>query len=387
MIIWILIILLIVIPFVCGLLGKPLPFEKKHGAKPSSNDLFVDENIKSVVWDYVKHGKNRQATKLLVTECGFSVYEAMSYIKNLVDPEHSPQPVWGNQNIPVESIRSIDGMDGHQFEYFCADLLRKNEFHEVRVTSGSGDQGVDILAVKDGIRYAIQCKNYASALGNTPIQEVVAGRQFYNCHVGVVLTNSTFTPGAIKLAGATGVLLWDREKLAELMNATSPEQDSPSQDITTQDTSPLSSISSRLPMSDIAPAPQSAAKISRAAMIRPTKMSPSAKPKQIEIDDLIIEMDVDSLLHFGINLDNFGVEKDEDDNEIVLLFDVLGTGRRLPCDIEIVCNLYSASRKLLTETDLVFRDDFRKKDSLSVYFSKKNICNTATKVELFCKKM
>ena len=114
-------------------------------------------------------------------------------------------------------ISSIDGMEGHDFEYFCADLLRLNGFIEVNVTKGSGDQGVDILAVKDGIKYAVQCKNYASALGNTPVQEINAGRTFYNCHVGVVMTNSTFTPGAKALAQATGVLLWDRSFVQNMM--------------------------------------------------------------------------------------------------------------------------------------------------------------------------
>lgn len=73
-------------------------------------------------------------------------------------------------------VHSVDGMDGHQFERFCADLLRKNGFVDVKITPGSGDQGVDIIAVKNGIRYAIQCKNYSSPLGNTPIQEVCAGK-------------------------------------------------------------------------------------------------------------------------------------------------------------------------------------------------------------------
>ena len=116
-----------------------------------------------------------------------------------------------------DDISSIDGMEGHDFEYFCADLLRRNGFSEVSVTKGSGDQGVDILATKGGIKYAVQCKNYASALGNTPVQEVNAGKTFYNCHVGVVMTNSTFTPGAKTLAQATGVLLWDRAALKQMM--------------------------------------------------------------------------------------------------------------------------------------------------------------------------
>lgn len=54
----------------------------------------------------------------------------------------------------------FEEMEGHEFEYYCADLLKNKGFLEVEVTKGSGDYGVDILAEKDGITYAIQCKCY-----------------------------------------------------------------------------------------------------------------------------------------------------------------------------------------------------------------------------------
>lgn len=68
-----------------------------------------------------------------------------------------------------------------------------------------------MLAEKDGIRYAVQCKRYTADLGNTPIQEVHAGKDYYHCHVGVVLTNRYFTASAKALATQTGTLLWDRD--------------------------------------------------------------------------------------------------------------------------------------------------------------------------------
>ena len=111
----------------------------------------------------------------------------------------------------------IDAMDGHEFEYFVADLLKKLGYINVEVTRGSGDQGVDVLAEKDDIRYAIQCKNYTHPLGNTPIQEVAAGKDYYGCHIGVVITNSYFTTGGKDLAEHTCVLLWDRNKLQEMI--------------------------------------------------------------------------------------------------------------------------------------------------------------------------
>lgn len=119
---------------------------------------------------------------------------------------------------PIESeLEKVDGMDGHAFENWCAELLKKNGFTDVEVTPGSRDQGVDVLAVKGGIYYAIQCKCYSSDLGNTPIQEVYAGKEMYNCQVGVVMTNRHFTAGAKRLAEKTRILLWDRNKLVELI--------------------------------------------------------------------------------------------------------------------------------------------------------------------------
>lgn len=119
-----------------------------------------------------------------------------------------------------KTVNTFDNLDGAEFEEWCANLLRNNGFANVRVTKTSGDQGVDILAQKNDIKYAIQCKCYSSNLGNSPIQEVHAGKSMYNCHVGVVMTNRHFTSGAKELANATGVLLWDREKLLQMMSNT-----------------------------------------------------------------------------------------------------------------------------------------------------------------------
>lgn len=115
------------------------------------------------------------------------------------------------------AMERIDLLEGWDFEYFCADLLKESGYKNVTVTKGSGDQGVDILAEKDGIRYAVQCKRYSSELSNKPVQEVHAGKDMYKCQIGVVMTNSYFTPGAKDLAQATGVLLWDRDILQQML--------------------------------------------------------------------------------------------------------------------------------------------------------------------------
>ena len=115
--------------------------------------------------------------------------------------------------------QDFDQLNGRDFEYWCANLLERVGFEDVTVTQGSNDQGVDIIAVKNGERYAVQCKRYASPLGNKPVQEVAAGRNIYNCDRAAVMTNNFFTDGARRAAFANDVELWDRDDVLAMRKA------------------------------------------------------------------------------------------------------------------------------------------------------------------------
>ncbi len=105
---------------------------------------------------------------------------------------------------------TFDDLEGHAFEKFCADLLGKRGFSEIKLTPGSRDFGVDVLAQKDGVTYAIQCKRYSAPVGVKAIQEAYAGRDYYDCMVGVVMTNQYFTAPALEAARKLKIMLWDR---------------------------------------------------------------------------------------------------------------------------------------------------------------------------------
>ena len=111
----------------------------------------------------------------------------------------------------------FDTLEGHEFEYYCAELLRKKGFIDVEVTKGSGDYGADILAEKDGVTYAIQCKCYTAPIGVKAIQEAYAGRDYYDRMVGAVLTNQYFTTPAVDAAKKLKILLWDRGYLESML--------------------------------------------------------------------------------------------------------------------------------------------------------------------------
>ena len=108
-------------------------------------------------------------------------------------------------------------MNGFDFENYTKDLLAANGFDKVSVTKASNDFGVDVIAEKDSVRYAIQCKKYSSPVGIKAVQEVMGSKAMNQAHVAVVLTNNTFTKSAKELAKSNGVLLWDRNKLKEMI--------------------------------------------------------------------------------------------------------------------------------------------------------------------------
>lgn len=115
----------------------------------------------------------------------------------------------------------FDSMDGKQFEHYCAYLLEKDGFRDVNVTKASGDHGIDILAKKDNLSYAIQCKRYSGSVGNKAVQEAFTGKALYHADIAVVITNSTFTKQAIEDAQSLGVELWDKKFLLKYI---SPEK-------------------------------------------------------------------------------------------------------------------------------------------------------------------
>lgn len=114
-------------------------------------------------------------------------------------------------------IRQLDEMEGHDFEYYCAELLKRRGFVDVVVTKGSGDYGIDVLAEKDGVTYGIQCKAYTSPVGVKAVQEAYAGKEYYDRMVGAVLTNQYFTKPAVEAAKKLKILLWDRGYLDSMI--------------------------------------------------------------------------------------------------------------------------------------------------------------------------
>ena len=102
-----------------------------------------------------------------------------------------------------------------EFEEQCALILCKNGW-EAEATKKSGDQGVDVVASKDGKRVVLQCKLYSHPVGNKAVQEVFSGKAFYSADFAAVVSNNEYTQQARELAENCGVLLLSVSDLANL---------------------------------------------------------------------------------------------------------------------------------------------------------------------------
>lgn len=111
----------------------------------------------------------------------------------------------------------MDAMTGLQFEKFISKLLEEENFSNIEVTKSSGDYGADIIALKDNIKYAIQCKRYSKKISAKPIGEVLRGMKKYHCDRGIIITNNFFTKQAIEEAKICNIELWDRNTIQSIL--------------------------------------------------------------------------------------------------------------------------------------------------------------------------
>lgn len=117
------------------------------------------------------------------------------------------------------TIDEIDKMNGEEFEFFTAAVLKGCGFVIEEMTKTTGDYGADIIVSFAQIRIAVQCKRYSHPVGVKAVQEVISAMKHYNCEEAIVITNNYFTNQAEILAEDNEVVsLWDRNKLIQMRN-------------------------------------------------------------------------------------------------------------------------------------------------------------------------
>lgn len=139
----------------------------------------------------------------LLEELGLD--EMADYPSNYEDTVHDVESTFSENPRPA----------GVEYEIMCIERFQQCGW-EARSTATSGDQGVDIVASKNGVTIAVQCKCYNSPVGNKAVQEAVASKKYVGADYAAVVTNSNFTRSAEELARANHVLLLHDSQIEDL---------------------------------------------------------------------------------------------------------------------------------------------------------------------------
>ena len=113
--------------------------------------------------------------------------------------------------------REPSRLSGQVFEREVAEQLKTIGF-SVQKVGQTGDQGADVIAEKDGLRFAIQCKDYSTPVGNAAVQQALSAMSFYKTDYAVVCAPAGFTKSAKRLGVTANVILIPPNMLPQLMS-------------------------------------------------------------------------------------------------------------------------------------------------------------------------
>ena len=115
----------------------------------------------------------------------------------------------------VISFSDVNKLSGQDYEKYCGKILIDMGW-KVQLTNKTNDQGVDIIGKFEDKVCCFQCKRYSNPVGNKAVQEIYAGKAFYNGTHAIVVSNAGFTKSAETLAYSLGVILIKDNELKNL---------------------------------------------------------------------------------------------------------------------------------------------------------------------------
>jgi Restriction endonuclease len=195
-----------------------LELHKEGFTKVTPRVLSFNPITNEISWDAV-----REHMEQVLEESFPQRYREMAITKS----EHYRDSKLANEALTIamtlfdQKFQAVATSDGLAFEHECEDLLHDAEY-VVQRTPLSGDFGVDLLARKNGLTYAIQCKCYGIPVGVSAVQEAAAGRSHYMADCAVVVADSGFTNQARRLAESNAVLLIGKIQLRDLQDLARP---------------------------------------------------------------------------------------------------------------------------------------------------------------------
>jgi HJR/Mrr/RecB family endonuclease len=108
--------------------------------------------------------------------------------------------------------------NGRGLEFFSGILFRCKGYLVESCTGRPGDGGMDLILIKDGLRYLIQCKQYSihKKVHDNDVKFIYGVMKAHKFHKAIILTTSDFTNVAMKFQSEHAsdcMELWNKERL------------------------------------------------------------------------------------------------------------------------------------------------------------------------------
>lgn len=125
--------------------------------------------------------------------------------------------------IRLQRLNSVLVLTPRDFERAVADLYTRLGF-QVELTPAVGDFGVDVLAKKEGVLYAIECKKLAPdhSVSRPLVQKLHSAMHYKNATRGIYVTTSRFGGPARTFAQECGIELVDGTALCAMFRRAFP---------------------------------------------------------------------------------------------------------------------------------------------------------------------
>lgn len=207
----------------------------KNPIKKSINKLFDEKLIqKTEKKDYYKI---TQKGHDLLNKEQYEIKEKSS-LKNKVEKEVNLEKIIKesesdliekihlnlNESLPKKLLKKVQNCDPYFFEKLSLDLLKKMDFYKVKtingeVTSKSNDGGVDGLIYLGPLSIPVyfQSKRWKNNISRPEMQKFVGALTDKSADIGIFITTSSFTKGAIETAKTANIRLIDGKTLVKLM--------------------------------------------------------------------------------------------------------------------------------------------------------------------------
>jgi HJR/Mrr/RecB family endonuclease len=109
--------------------------------------------------------------------------------------------------------KSLRGVD---FETALGGLYRSMGYW-VRHTKGSGDEGIDLILEKEGVRTVVQCKGHTNPVGVGVVRELYGAMMHFGAPSAVLACPAGFTEGVMRFVRGKPIKLVSSKEIIEMV--------------------------------------------------------------------------------------------------------------------------------------------------------------------------